>query len=201
MQEKKSNRGGSREGAGRKPFNAEAMHSVITARLTANEKHLYSHLGGVNWLRSAIEKAAIKTSPLIPVRVNSHVSIPITESSVQAGFPSPAEDYLEGAIDFNELLIDNVASTFVLKAAGESMIDAGIQPGDYLVVNRSREPKNQDIVIMQINNEFTVKRYIKEKGQIYLKAENSSGLYSDIYPNENDTWITFGVVSFVIKAV
>ena len=201
MQEKKSKRGGSREGAGRKPFNNEAMHSSITARLTSDEKQLYSNLGGVSWLRSAIEKASIKASPLIPVHVNSHVSIPITECSVQAGFPSPAEDYLEGAIDFNELLIDNVASTFVLKAAGESMIDAGIQPGDYLVVNRSREPKNQDIVIIQINNEFTVKRYVKEKGQIYLKAENSSGLYSNIYPNENDTWITFGVVSFVIKAV
>ena len=80
------------------------------------------------------------------------------------------------------------------------MIDAGIHPGDLLVVDRSREPKNQDIVIMQINNEFTVKRLIKEKETIYLKAENTSKLYADIYPDECDTWLTFGVVTHVIKS-
>ena len=81
------------------------------------------------------------------------------------------------------------------------MIDAGLSEDDLIVVDRSRSPKNGDIVVMQIDNEYTVKRYVKNATGFYLKAENSSGQYPDIYPQEGQEWQLFGVVNFVIKAV
>ena len=205
MQEKKkTGRGGYREGAGRKPFGEKAFETTIVARLSLEEKETYKRLGGVKWLRETLLHASPKQPSmsvpgLIPVVVRQSANVPMSAYSVQAGFPSPADDYIDKGIDFNELLIENEPATIVIRAEGESMIDAGISPGDLLVVNRSREAKNQDIVIMQINNEFTVKRYVKENGTLYLKAENTSGQYSDIYPNEDDSWMCFGVVSSIIK--
>lgn len=82
------------------------------------------------------------------------------------------------------------------------MVEAGIDEGDLLVVDRSREERVGDIVIMQVNNEFTVKRLLKDaKGQVYLHPESHSPLYADIYPDENDEWICFGVVRHVIKSL
>ena len=119
---------------------------------------------------------------------------------MQAGFPSPAESYRE-TLDFNDLLIDNAPATFVLRVSGQSMVDAGLSEDDLIVVDRSRTPKNGDIVVMQIDNEYTVKRFVKTGNGFYLKAENSSGQYPDIYPQEGQEWQLFGVVNFVIKAV
>lgn len=203
--EKKNTHGGHRIGAGRKPIQSEAFEKMLNIRVSARQKDTFMELGGAKWLRETLEEKTKEDSPiavpgLMGVKVQTHASIPYANYSVQAGFPSPAEDYIDKSVDFNELLIANEPATFVLRAAGESMIDAGIHPGDLLVVDRSREPKNQDIVIMQINNEFTVKRLIKEKETIYLKAENTSKLYADIYPDECDTWLTFGVVTHVIKS-
>lgn len=119
---------------------------------------------------------------------------------MQAGFPSPAESYKE-TIDFNELLVDNEPATFVLRVSGQSMIDAGLSEDDLIVVDRSRSPKNGDIVVMQIDNDYTVKRFVRTASGFYLKAENSSGQYPDIYPQEGQEWQLFGVVNFVIKSV
>ena len=181
------------------------LEKILNIRVSARQKEAFTELGGAKWLRETLEE---KTETAIPVtlpgwmgvKAQSRAAVPYANYSVQAGFPSPAEDYIDRSVDFNELLIANEPATFVLRTAGESMIDAGIHPGDLLVVDRSREPKNQDIVIMQINNEFTVKRLIKEKETIYLKAENASKLYADIYPDECDVWLTFGVVTHVIKS-
>ena len=202
--EKKTTHGGTRIGAGRKPTEDKAFEKMLNIRVSVRQKEAFNELGGAKWLRETLDETTstsdIGLLGLISVKAQSKASIPFANYSVQAGFPSPAEDYIDKSVDFNELLIANEAATFVLRAAGESMIDAGIHPGDLLVVDRSRTPKNQDIVIMQINNEFTVKRLIKEKETIYLKAENASKLYSDIYPDECDVWQTFGVVTHVIKS-
>ena len=77
-------------------------------------------------------------------------------------FPSPAESYVDKSLDLNEFLVSNPASTFFVYVTGDSMDLAGMDEGDLLVVDRSPEPKNGDIVIMSINNEFTVKRYMKD---------------------------------------
>ena len=81
------------------------------------------------------------------------------------------------------------------------MIDAGLSEDDLIVVDRSRSPKNGDIVVMQIDNDYTVKRFVRTASGFYLKAENSTGQYPDIYPQEGQEWQLFGVVNFVIKSV
>lgn len=197
-------RGGKRDNAGRKPLGDETLSSTIIARVTPEQKDTFKANGGGQWLRCALTnlKESRQSIPawaqaVMPVH---HAAVPLFEYSVQAGFPSPAESYKE-TLDFNDLLIENAPATFVLRVSGQSMIDAGMCDGDLMVVDRSRTPKNNDIVVMQIDNDYTVKRFIKTSDGFYLKAENSSGLYHDIYPQEGQEWHLFGVVNFVIKAL
>ena len=203
--------GGRRPGAGRKPMCDKAMTETATVRLSVEQVTSFRALGGAIWFRDVLNQAMAadpklasgvsKPDGLIPVKVKTHVKVPSGYSAVQAGFPSPAEQYQGESIDFNDLLITNAASTFVLKAKGESMIEAGIDEGDLLVVDRSVTEKPGDIVIMQVNNEFTVKRFMKKRGKIYLHPESSSGLYDDIFPGDGDEWVCFGVVKHVIKSI
>ena len=203
--------GGRRPGAGRKPMCDKAMTETATVRLSVEQVTSFRALGGAIWFRDVLNQAMAadpklasgvsKPDGLIPVKVKTHVKVPSGYSAVQAGFPSPAEQYQGESIDFNDLLITNAASTFVLKAKGESMIEAGIDEGDLLVVDRSVTEKPGDIVIMQVHNEFTVKRFMKKRGKIYLHPEYSSGLYDDIIPGDGDEWVCFGVVKHVIKSI
>lgn len=199
----KKKRGGRRPNAGRKPEGDEALSATIIARVTPDQKDSFKKMGGGQWLRAALslkETSAEELPFMRKVFAHTHRSVPVFEYSVQAGFPSPAESYKE-SLDFNELLIDNEASTFVLRVSGQSMVEAGLCDDDLIVVDRSRTPKNGDIVVMQIDNEYTVKRFVRNAEGFYLKAENSSGLYHDIYPQEGQEWHLFGVVNFVIKAL
>ena len=95
---------------------------------------------------------------------------------VEAGFPSPAENYVEKELNLHEYLVKNPEATFLVRATGESMIDVGISPGDILVVDRSLDVLNNSIVIASINGDWTVKKFIKNKESEYpyLKSENSS---------------------------
>jgi len=96
------------------------------------------------------------------------------EAKVPAGFPSPAADYQEDKLDLNRHLIKNPAATFFVKVAGDSMLGAGIHSGDLLVVDRSLEPRNKNVVIAVVNGELTVKR-IRIKGKkVTLEAENEN---------------------------
>ena len=194
-----SKRGGARVGAGRKPLQDKPFETLINARVSQQQKQRFTELGGAQWLRQCLEKAP--ELGLMAVQARTHVKVPMTQTTVQAGFPSPAEDYQTDTVDFNEMLIHHQASTFVLRASGESMNRAGIMSGDLLVIDRSRTPKNGDIVIMQINNEFTVKRLVKTAQSLYLKAESDNPIYEDIYPNETDEWLTFGVLTHIIKSI
>ena len=197
----KKQRGGKRPNAGRKPQGDEALTATVIARVTPEQKAAFRERGGGNWLRSALTTS--EKEPLSWVgkfTARTQLSVPIFQYSVQAGFPSPAESYKE-TLDFNELLVDNAPATFVLRVSGQSMIDAGLSEDDLIVVDRSRSPKNGDIVVMQIDNDYTVKRFVRTPEGFYLKAENSSGQYPDIYPQEGQEWQLFGVVNFVIKSV
>ncbi len=120
---------------------------------------------------------------------------------VQAGFPSPAASYQEKPIDFNELLNAASAATFALRARGDSMSAAGIADGDLLVVDRRRTPRSGDIVVMQVNNDFTVKRLLEKDGRPYLHPESRSAGYRDLFPAEGDEWVCFGVVRHVVKSL
>ena len=124
-------------------------------------------------------------------------SIPYVISKVSAGFPSPADDYLEKNLSIDKLLIKNQASTFLIRVGGDSMINIGIYEGDILIIDRSLEAKNKDIVIASIFDELTVKRLIFDiQGNPQLKAENP--LYSNIEIKNKEDLIIWGVVTSAI---
>ncbi len=120
----------------------------------------------------------------------------ITEG-VSAGFPSPATDFMENNIDLNKELSTNQLATFYIKVKGNSMIDAGINDKDVLVVDRSLEPKNNKIAICFIDGEFTVKRLRIENNELQLIPENSK--YKPITITEENQFIIWGIVTYVIK--
>lgn len=129
---------------------------------------------------------------------SSHLrqTLPIYGSSIQAGFPSPADDYMEKELDLNELVVQHPAATFYVRVQGNSMQNAGIFSGDILVIDRSLTAQNKNIIIAVLDGEFTVKRLIKEEGNIYLIAESDSSLTIKINPDSQfEVW---GVVTYVI---
>jgi DNA polymerase V len=127
------------------------------------------------------------------------VRLPLFSSGVSAGFPSPADDYVEGVIDLNELCIEHEAATYLVRNRGRSMIDVGIQDGDLLVVDRSVEPKSGKIVIATVNGEFTVKRYKKLRDRVWLEPANKD--YPVIEILEETEFQVFGVVRWRIGAM
>ncbi|MEM1312857.1 MAG: translesion error-prone DNA polymerase V autoproteolytic subunit [Patescibacteria group bacterium] len=127
---------------------------------------------------------------------NNKISLPLYSSSVPAGFPSPAEDYIDSSIDLNKHLVPRPNSTFIVKVQGDSMIDAKITSGDILVIDKSLQPKNGQVILAIIDGEFTVKRYTFIDGKPVLKAENSK--YPAIDINDNSNFQIWGVVTYVI---
>jgi len=126
-------------------------------------------------------------------------ALPLYASTVRAGFPSPADDYIERKLDLNQHLIKHPAATFFVKASGDSMIHAGIQSGDMLVVDRSLEPAHGRIVIAAINGELTVKRLSRQNNQVKLLAENPD--YPPIDITDEQDLVIWGVVTHVIHQV
>ena len=121
---------------------------------------------------------------------------PIFLDSVSAGFPSPATDYMENKLDLNEYLIKHPASTFIVKAKGLSMTDAGILSGDLLIVDRSITPKSNDIVIASIFGDLTVKKLQKKENSLFLLSANSD--YPSIQVKEEMECFIWGVVTYII---
>ncbi len=119
--------------------------------------------------------------------------LPMYSNTVQAGFPSPAEDYIESEIDLNAFLVKQPSATFLVRAAGNSMKDAGISDGDILVVDRSVKPVNGKVVIAAVDGQLTVKFLIIKKGKAFLMPANAD--YHPI-PVDPDNGVTiWGVVT------
>ncbi len=129
----------------------------------------------------------------------SELKIPFIKEGVSAGFPSPAADFSENNIDLNKELSENPLATFYIKVKGNSMIDAGINDKDVLVVDRSLEPRDNKIAICFVDGEFTVKRIKVEKDCLYLMPENPN--YEPIKVTEENQLIIWGIVTYVIKAL
>jgi len=125
--------------------------------------------------------------------------LPLYQSSVAAGFPSPAEGEIDQELDLNTFLIKHPAATFFLKVAGDSMINAGIHHQDILIVDRSLEPVHGKIVIASVNGELTVKRLKRDGGKVFLIAENEA--YKPIEITEEMDLRIWGVVTNVIHPV
>ena len=132
-----------------------------------------------------------------PTELREIITLPLFSDLVQCGFPSPAADYVEQRIDLNELLVAHPSSTYFVKAAGDSMIEAGISDGDLLVVDSSRTAEHGDIVIAAVEGEFTVKR-LQLRPTVQLNPMNSA--YSPIVVGSEDTLDVFGVVTFIVKS-
>lgn len=121
---------------------------------------------------------------------------PLFLASVSAGFPSPAEDYIEGRLDLNRHLIKHPAATFFVRVAGDSMIGAGIHPGDILVVDRALEPQDSNVVIAVLDGELTVKRISRRHGKLFLVPDNQA--YEPLEILEEMEFEVWGVVTSVI---
>ena len=121
---------------------------------------------------------------------------PLFLASVSAGFPSPAEDYIEGRLDLNRHLIKHPAATFFVRVAGDSMIGAGIHPGDILVVDRALEPQDSNVVIAVVDGELTVKRISQRHGKLFLVPDNQA--YQPLEILEEMEFEVWGVVTSVI---
>lgn len=119
-------------------------------------------------------------------------SLPLLQHRISAGFPSPADDYIENSLDLNTYLVRNKAATFFFRVIGDSMTGANIHDGDILVVDRSIEPRHRHIVLAVINNEYTVKRLYCHDGVIELHAENAT--YPPIRFHEHEELQVWGVV-------
>ncbi len=124
---------------------------------------------------------------------------PVFIAMVPAGFPSPADDYLEGKLDLNQYLIKHPAATFFVRVTGESMTEACIHSGDLLIVDRSLEPRDGTIVIAVLDGELTVKQLEKRKEKLCLLPANKN--YEPLEVSEQQSFEIWGVVTNVIRSL
>ncbi len=130
---------------------------------------------------------------------STEYELPLFMVSVPAGFPSPAEDYIEGKLDLNKHLIKHPAATFFVRVTGDSMINAGIHPGDILIVDRSLDPADKKVVIAVVDGELTVKRIRMIQDKIVLMPENAN--YEPLRIKEEMSFEIWGVVTNVIHSL
>lgn len=124
---------------------------------------------------------------------SNNIEVPLFSNRVQAGFPSPADDHLDIPLDLNKHLIQNPAATFLVRVSGDSMVNVGIYENDILIVDRSLEAKDEDIVVAALNGELTVKRLHLKNKEVQLKPENSTYPIIDI--TEEMDFLIWGVVT------
>jgi DNA polymerase V len=133
----------------------------------------------------------------VVVEVRTNLSVPLVGAGVKAGFPSPAEEFEDRPLDFNELLVTNPAATFAVRAQGDSMAGAGVFDGDICVVDRSLKPTDRSIIVALVNGEFTMKRLRMKNGRVWLQAENPA--YPDIPITDGMEFEIWGVVAKSVR--
>lgn len=121
---------------------------------------------------------------------------PLFLTPVRAGFPSPAEDYIDASLDLHAFMVRRPASTFFVRCAGDSMIGAGLFPGDILVVDRAVSPRPGQVVVAVVEGEFTVKRFTRAHGAVLLQPENPR--YAPIVVTPGMACEIWGVVTYVV---
>lgn len=125
------------------------------------------------------------------------LEIVLTQTGISAGFPSPADDFKEFKISLDKTLVKNKEATFYAKVSGQSMIGAGIDDGDLLVVDKSLEPQHNSIAVCFIDGEFTVKRLKMSGEDVYLQPENPA--FDSVKITESNDFLVWGIVTHVIK--
>lgn len=129
--------------------------------------------------------------------LSSHLALPYADEGIQAGFPSPAQDYISESIDLNRELIHHPASTFYGRVSGDSMIGDGIEPGDILVIDRSIEPSDGDLAVCCLDGDFTLKRIALSDGNVRLIPSNEA--FDPILVTQDSQFEVWGVVTYTIK--
>lgn len=140
----------------------------------------------------------IKATPKIDfftADTTSDLSLPLAEG-IKAGFPSPAQDYIDLAFDLNKELVKNPSSTFYGRVRGDSMVDEGINDGDILVIDKSLPPTDGRKAVCYIDGEFTLKTIRIKKDGIYLMPANRA--YKPIKVTEENDFVVWGIVTYVI---
>lgn len=190
-------RGGLRPGAGRKAGSSRYNEPTKPVRVPV------SLLPGLQTLLAAHQQQPAPVecfdAVYVPALHPGKLPLPLFTGKVAAGFPSPADDYVDKTLDLNELLVQKPAATFFARAQGDSMLGAGIHPNDILVIDRSIEAVPGKIVVCALNGELTVKRLTKDGERWKLQAENSA--YPDIPIHDNLELVIWGVVTNVIHAL
>ena len=174
IKNKSVTRGGKRSGAGRK-----SLYGTPTKAIRVPE-HMVAEV------RDFVESQNL-----------AEYELPLFASTVAAGFPSPADDFMDTKLDLNTHLIKTPSATFFVRVAGESMKDIGITDGDILVVDRSIESWGNRIVVAVIDSEFTIKRFTTQNETVVLEAENPDYLAIKITPEMD--FSVWGVVSWTLK--
>lgn len=130
---------------------------------------------------------------------NTHLELPLIDSGIHAGFPSPAMDFVDLRIDMNKYLIRHPEATFYGKVKGVSMKNEGIDDGDLLVIDKSLEPANGKIAVCFIDGEFTVKKIKLERNHCWLMPANEE--FAPIKVDDENDFMIWGIVTHIIKAL
>jgi DNA polymerase V len=141
----------------------------------------------------------MKKLELLPVSYKLELKLPYADRGVRAGFPSPAQDFMELALDFNRDMIKNPTASFYARVKGDSMQDEGIESGDILLIDRSITATSGSLAVCIIDGEFTLKRVVKRGNRVTLMPANRD--YSQIEITEENEFAVWGVVLYVIKWV
>ncbi len=190
---KNPNHGGKRQGAGPKSYYNTPMTSIRVPLCLKEDIILLR-----DFFKQHISCTILPISVFTPANELSQISVPLYATPIPAGFPSPADDYVERRLDLNEYFIHSPASTFFLRAIGDSMDLAGILEGSIIQVDRSLTPRHRDIVIAAIDGEFTVKRYVvRGDGLVALSPESSNKDHKPIICYQDTDVTIFGVVNAI----
>ena len=191
-------RGGKRTGAGRKQGSGQYGEPTKVVRIPESRiEEVKMILQFPHKLKP--EPGRTKIDQVLRADIGSERRQIMYSTLVAAGMPLPTEEYSEGKIDLNEHLLKNPEATFFVRVSGDSMIDAGIHPGDLMIVDRSLMPASGKVVIAVVNGELTVKRLFKENGKLFLMPENPN--YPAIEITEDMAFMIWGVVTNVIHPV
>jgi len=138
-----------------------------------------------------------KTMEIYEPDTSQKIKMPFFGSQIPAGFPSPADDYLEMSLDLNEHLIRNPSSTFFARVTGSSMINSGIYDNDIVIIDKSLQPKNGSILVCVIDGEFTIKRFKRvDDNTAYLMPDNPN--FKPIKVDQDNNFTIWGVVTYNI---
>lgn len=135
---------------------------------------------------------------MFPVSVATKLKLHLVDGGISAGFPSPAQDFVDLSIDLNKELVKHPSATFFGRVKGESMKDLGINNGDLVIIDKSLEPKNGSIAVCYLDGEFTMKTIRKEQGCCWLVPANDA--YKPIKVTEENDFLIWGIVVHLVKS-